>query len=915
MSEVNSVNGKAGTVVLAATDVEAIPESEFGQPDGVATLNVSGELPEAQLPSSVVSSSSAAGIVSAITGTHSEGFALRDLVSVKDKGAKGNGVELESGGEMTVGSKTLSNAKAAWTEADIGKVIVVQGAGTGGSALVTTIAAFVTATSVTTTAAAKTTVVNATVNHGTDDTTAFKELVSNGVPAYVPAGDYFVKPGELQSPSGTPLVLVGSILARARLLYVPPESGSEKPLLKCAGSLGTDVPLTSSVEAGALKLKLKTTSLAVGSTYLLRSYRDFAIGAPAPLADCELAVEAKAGETTITLASGQAANFTAVIGINTTTNQFRICGNGNYGNDSTNFETHTIEKIEGNVITLTSALTHNYAVGGRAWFTSEPGAPQGELVRIRRIISETEAEAYRPIVDPHGYSTANEARLTPITWVTGTRVDRLESKNLQPAPEEGTDGVTRIQVQPLNLEYNWKPKVNDFTSERGIGVALYLRTCYEPEIVSPRQSSGNANSNYSYGYGVDIAGATEGAMIITPRSSFGAQTVTTNGAPVGGVPRFWKVIGGKCVAPRFNSGFHTHACAEHGEYIACDTTTIGTGNNPTVGMLLQARKIVIRGGYVAEGTGTGYLLSNETEDCEILDSRAANLYAGGTTVFQGHGVSVAGVRARISNFSSDTIGGNGIRNEPSAESTRIQHLRARRCGMPSPGTWGRVKTEAATGQNKVVLETGQGANFTAGEAVRIGPNPNGSGESRLPATVSSIEGDTLVLSANITANAAPVGWYVTPSENAADAIGNQWVTSAGEPEAFDIFAEECEYPINGASSTHINASEIKAVKCYGFLNTSVLPHFQRGEVLTAVKTWEPGKIANGAFAKVVLTSGLAGAVAEAMAVASFSLALPEGCWLTAQMTAAGTTTVYLYNNSGSEKTIASGTVRVTAMTF
>jgi hypothetical protein len=54
VSEVTSVNGKAGEVVLAATDVKAIPESEAGAPDGVATLNSSGELPEAQLPSSVL---------------------------------------------------------------------------------------------------------------------------------------------------------------------------------------------------------------------------------------------------------------------------------------------------------------------------------------------------------------------------------------------------------------------------------------------------------------------------------------------------------------------------------------------------------------------------------------------------------------------------------------------------------------------------------------------------------------------------------------------------------------------------------------------------------------------------------------------------------------------------------------------
>jgi hypothetical protein len=53
------VNGKTGAVVLKAAEVEAVATSEVGQPDGVATLNGSGELLEAQLPSSVASSSAA----------------------------------------------------------------------------------------------------------------------------------------------------------------------------------------------------------------------------------------------------------------------------------------------------------------------------------------------------------------------------------------------------------------------------------------------------------------------------------------------------------------------------------------------------------------------------------------------------------------------------------------------------------------------------------------------------------------------------------------------------------------------------------------------------------------------------------------------------------------------------------------
>ncbi len=58
---VESVNGKTGVVTLTASNVEAVPTSEVGQPSGVASLNSGGELPEAQLPSSVVSGSQAIG--------------------------------------------------------------------------------------------------------------------------------------------------------------------------------------------------------------------------------------------------------------------------------------------------------------------------------------------------------------------------------------------------------------------------------------------------------------------------------------------------------------------------------------------------------------------------------------------------------------------------------------------------------------------------------------------------------------------------------------------------------------------------------------------------------------------------------------------------------------------------------------
>jgi hypothetical protein len=61
MSEVNSVNGETGAVVLTAAKVEAIPQSEAGQPSGVATLNSGGQLLTAQLPASVEISTQPSG--------------------------------------------------------------------------------------------------------------------------------------------------------------------------------------------------------------------------------------------------------------------------------------------------------------------------------------------------------------------------------------------------------------------------------------------------------------------------------------------------------------------------------------------------------------------------------------------------------------------------------------------------------------------------------------------------------------------------------------------------------------------------------------------------------------------------------------------------------------------------------------
>ncbi|HSZ14214.1 MAG TPA: hypothetical protein VK790_09280 [Solirubrobacteraceae bacterium] len=57
MTEVSSVNGMTGAVVLSASNVEAVPASEVGSPKGVASLDGGGQLSAAQLPTWVVDGS------------------------------------------------------------------------------------------------------------------------------------------------------------------------------------------------------------------------------------------------------------------------------------------------------------------------------------------------------------------------------------------------------------------------------------------------------------------------------------------------------------------------------------------------------------------------------------------------------------------------------------------------------------------------------------------------------------------------------------------------------------------------------------------------------------------------------------------------------------------------------------------
>lgn len=79
---------------------------------------------------------------------------------------------------MTATSAQLTSATAGFTAGDVGKKILVDGAGVAGAPLVTTVSGYTNATTVQLAAAASTTVAGKTAEMGTDDTTAIQAAIT-----------------------------------------------------------------------------------------------------------------------------------------------------------------------------------------------------------------------------------------------------------------------------------------------------------------------------------------------------------------------------------------------------------------------------------------------------------------------------------------------------------------------------------------------------------------------------------------------------------------------------------------------------------------------------------------------------------------------------------------------------------------
>lgn len=109
LSVVSSVNGQVGLVVLTAADVSAVPLTQKGAVNGVASLDSASLIPVAQIPdlSGAKITSGFIDIARLPTGTASNQVALGNhthpYIATLDKGVPGGVAGLDSGGKVPIG--------------------------------------------------------------------------------------------------------------------------------------------------------------------------------------------------------------------------------------------------------------------------------------------------------------------------------------------------------------------------------------------------------------------------------------------------------------------------------------------------------------------------------------------------------------------------------------------------------------------------------------------------------------------------------------------------------------------------------------------------------------------------------------------------------------------------------------------
>lgn len=155
--------------------------------------------------------------------------------SPHDYGAKGDGVYVYKNAALASGTNTLTLTGGALTAADVGKLIKVDGAGTGGAGfnndLVTSIATVVDATHATLSANATTSVTTASIIYGTDDTAAIQAATDAAGAAlggvvkfnnliYIVGGAYVPSVGATSGSTNAQIVVVARDLATQETISI-----------------------------------------------------------------------------------------------------------------------------------------------------------------------------------------------------------------------------------------------------------------------------------------------------------------------------------------------------------------------------------------------------------------------------------------------------------------------------------------------------------------------------------------------------------------------------------------------------------------------------------------------------------------------------------------------------------------------
>lgn len=151
------------------------------------------------------------------------------VFNVKAYGAKANGIIKTNGTGVATGT-SFTDVNGAFTSVDVGKAIVIQGAGATGFAFATTISAYSSATAVTLAAAVTTNTTTSTYAYGTDDTAAIQSAYTA---AAAVAGTALHSPG-ISMVTGQLTGTAGlNILGRGATLYA---SGASSQMILLQGA-------------------------------------------------------------------------------------------------------------------------------------------------------------------------------------------------------------------------------------------------------------------------------------------------------------------------------------------------------------------------------------------------------------------------------------------------------------------------------------------------------------------------------------------------------------------------------------------------------------------------------------------------------------------------------------------------------